>query len=83
MIGPPVLSRAEKVGKALAYLVAQLACIAGVVVLQILVFVFGWGLTPRSWWWILGVGVGGGVVLKVLGDAITKAQAAEKRAGTL
>jgi hypothetical protein len=78
-----MMTQAEKAGKALAYLVAQLACIAGVVVLQILTLIFGWGLTPRSWWWILGVGLGGGLVLKVIGDAISKAQAAERRAGTL
>ena len=77
------MTKGEQLGKALSYLVAQLACIAGVIVLQILVLIFGWGLTPKSWWWILGAGIGGGLVFKVLGDAINKAQQAERRAGTL
>jgi len=26
--------------------------------LTIAVMIFGWGLEPKSWWWILGGGVG-------------------------
>lgn len=26
--------------------------------LSILVMIYGWGLTPVSWWWIIGGGVG-------------------------
>lgn len=77
------MTKAEQMGKALAYLVAQLAVIGGVVLLQIAVLMYGWNLTPHSWWWILGAGWGGGLVLKVLGDVINKAQQAERRAGTL
>lgn len=77
------MTKAEQLGKALAYLVAQLAVIGGVVLLQIFVLIAGWGLQPQSWWVILGAGWGGGILLKVLGDVIAKAQQAERRAGTL
>ena len=77
------MTKAEQLGKTLAYLVAQLACIGAIVTLQILVLIYGWGLTPQSWWWIIGGGWGGWVVFKLLGDAIAKAQQAERRAGTL
>lgn len=26
-------------------------------VLQVLVLIYGWGLQPKSWWWIIGVGI--------------------------
>lgn len=36
------------------------------VLLQILVMQYGWGLSPRSWWWIIGGGVFGYTVLLAL-----------------
>ena len=32
-------------------------CLA--VALSILVMIHGWGLEPKSWWWIIGIGVFG------------------------
>ena len=32
-----------------------------VVGLSILVMIKGWGLEPKSWWWIIGVGVFGSI----------------------
>ena len=40
--------------------------------LQILIFVYGWNLTPHSWWWIIGGGVFGVVGLRVLHTYVEK-----------
>ena len=26
------------------------------VIFSILVMIYGWGLEPKSWWWIIGIG---------------------------
>ena len=31
--------------------------------LSVLVMIYGWGLHPRSWWWIIGAGVFGVTVI--------------------
>lgn len=36
--------------------------------MQILVLINGWGMRPQSWWWILGVGFFGNVVLVTIGE---------------
>lgn len=38
--------------------IAQVLLLAAGLGLSILVLILGWGLTPRSWWWILGGSVG-------------------------
>jgi len=53
-------------------LFALVAIVCLAVGLQILVFIFGWGLTPVSWWWIIGGGVVGFTLLRSLSDYITK-----------
>ena len=47
-----------------------LTCI--VVGLQILVMIFGWGLHPKSWWWVIGVGIFGSTAVRALIDAVMK-----------
>jgi len=37
-------------------LIASLGCIIAIA-LSVLVMIKGWGLEPKSWWWIIGVGV--------------------------
>lgn len=39
---------------------------------QIAVMIYGWGLTPRSWWWIIGVGYFGNIFLHFVVDRLKK-----------
>jgi len=39
-------------------------CLA--VALSILVLIHGWGLEPKSWWWIIGVGVFGQIMAQLI-----------------
>jgi hypothetical protein len=39
--------------------------------LTILVMIYGWGLEPKSWWWIIGGGIAGRILLGIL-EIITK-----------
>uniref|UniRef100_A0A6M3IS46 Uncharacterized protein n=1 Tax=viral metagenome TaxID=1070528 RepID=A0A6M3IS46_9ZZZZ len=39
-------------------------CIA--VGLSILVMIKGWGLEPKSWWWIIGVGIFGQIFAQLI-----------------
>jgi hypothetical protein len=34
--------------------------------LSILVMIKGWGIEPQSYWWIIGVGVGGQVLAQTI-----------------
>ena len=47
-----------------------MACL--VVALQIAVFIYGWGLRPQSWWWIIGGGIFGTTALRSLFDKLEK-----------
>ena len=54
--------------------VAALAALSLSVGLSVLTAIYGWGLTPRSWWWIVGAGVFGqlvasGILKKIIKDA--------------
>jgi len=51
---------------------SQLFLMSLAVALQIVVMMLGWGLHPQSWWWIIGGGVFGITVLRVLADHIDK-----------
>lgn len=44
-------------------LLALVAVLCAIVGLNVAVAVYGWGLEPRSWWWIVGGGVFGHAVL--------------------
>lgn len=54
----------------MAKFIATLAVLAALVGLSVLVMMYGWGLQPKSWWWIVGGGVFGNVFLKVIGDKV-------------
>lgn len=43
------------------------------IALGVAVSMYGWGLEPKSWWWIIGGGVAGRVVIEILG-VISKAE---------
>lgn len=60
----------EKKEMTLARFVAQSAVIALMVLCSILVNIYGWGLTPKSWWWIIGVGFFVFVVLRRMLDEL-------------
>jgi hypothetical protein len=48
-------------------------CLTAVAVgLGILVMMYGWGLHPRSWAWIVGGGVFANAVLRSVFDAVEK-----------
>lgn len=53
-------------------LFANLAVVALLVLCSIGVNVYGWGLTPRSWWWIIGVGLFVTVFIRVVWDEMEK-----------
>jgi len=53
-------------------IVAAIAIMSATVGLQVLVLMYGWGLTPRSWWWILGGGIVGTIVVRAIGERVYK-----------
>jgi hypothetical protein len=38
--------------------------------IQIATMMLGWGLQPKSWWWIVGAGFFGNVMVKILADKL-------------
>lgn len=51
-------------------LIALLTVLAVMVGLSVLTSIYGWGLTPKNWWWIIGVGLFGQIFMKLIGDAV-------------
>ena len=50
----------------LAKFIAMIALFFTGIAIGILVMIYGWGLEPKSWWWIIGGGIGlRGVVFAV------------------
>jgi len=37
------------------------------IVLGVFVMICGWGVEPKSWWWIIGGGIGARFVVEVVG----------------
>ena len=46
--------------------IAGLALFICAVGISILVMIYGWGLTPLSWWWIIGGGVGVKILIELM-----------------
>jgi len=46
----------NKLRRNLEKLLANVFVITLLVCMNIAVNIWGWGLRPRSWWWILGIG---------------------------
>lgn len=40
--------------------------------LQIMVMIYGWGLQPKNWWWIIGVGLILPPIVKWIAEKIIK-----------
>ena len=55
-------------------LLAILFVVALSVGASICVMMFGWGMTPKNWWWIVGVGLFGQTVLTSLMQALVKTE---------
>ena len=55
-------------------IIALLFTLGCVIALGIAVMIYGWGLHPRSWWWIIGGGIFGQVFLRIIGEIITKSE---------
>ncbi len=36
------------------------------IIIGICTLIYGWGLEPKSWWWIIGAGVFGRIITEVL-----------------
>lgn len=54
--------------RVLAIMFVLCLCVAS----SICVMMFGWGMTPKNWWWIIGVGVFGQTVLSSLAQKVMK-----------
>ena len=54
-----------------------LVCIA--VALQICIMIFGWGLHPQSWWWLVGGGVFGVTAVRALSNKLDKEPVVEPK----
>lgn len=50
--------------------IALFSVMALAIASSVLVMIYGWGLTPKSWWWIIGVGLFGQMVIRVLLDRL-------------
>jgi len=55
-------------------IIALLFTLGCTIALGIAVMIYGWGLHPRSWWWIIGGGIFGQVFLRIIGEIITKSE---------
>jgi hypothetical protein len=50
-----------------------LACWYAIAILmQIGVMIYGWGLEPQSWWWIIGIGFFGLFGHLIIGSKLTE-----------
>lgn len=48
--------------EAFGRIMLMLIGMAGLIWVNIMVMIHGWGIEPQSWWWIIGASVVGGVV---------------------
>lgn len=53
-----------------AKLLANVFCLALIVLISILTMIYGWGLTPKSWWWIIGCGFFAALFIRLVADKI-------------
>lgn len=47
-------------------LVVVIFGVAVSITLSILVMIHGWGLEPKSYWWIIGIGFGGQIFAQII-----------------
>jgi len=65
----------EFVSKVLAYVFLGALAVAN----WVCVFTFGFGLEVHSWWWLIGCGIVGAVVLKTIADVLDKETRGERK----
>lgn len=53
-------------------LIAATTVITLLVAIQVSVMIYGWGLTPQNWGWIIGVGLFGNVFMTAVGNKVMK-----------
>ncbi len=63
---PKLMEEKEMNKNPLSKILAYLFLLTCAVTLSILIMIHGWGLTPKSWWWIIGGGVVGHSVIQGL-----------------
>lgn len=51
---------------AIRRILVGLFALATAITFNVLVMQYGWGLEPRSWGWIIGVGLSGNMVAQIL-----------------
>ncbi len=56
-------------------LLALLFAMSASVALAVLVAIYGWGLEPQSWWWIIGGGVFGQLFVRYVVSRVELPQA--------
>jgi hypothetical protein len=66
-----------------SYVTALFFLICCSVALQILVLIHGWGLEPKSWWWIIGGGIFLMVFLRALMEKIDRDYIARHKRGRI
>jgi predicted membrane protein len=54
--------------KDLNKLVANIAMLAVILSMEAAAMIYGWGLKPRSWWWIIGIGFFANIGVRILSD---------------
>lgn len=54
----------------LSNFIALIFVLAVMVATSILVNIYGWGLQPKNWWWIIGVGLFWNVFARFIGDKV-------------
>jgi hypothetical protein len=55
----------------LSKIISMLTLIVLSVALGVLTLIHGWGLHPQNWYWIVGVGVGGQILVQIIMSAIS------------
>jgi hypothetical protein len=58
--------------KILLQIVSLVTLMVGMITLEILVLMYGWGLEPKSWAWIIVGGVFAQIGLRIVAEAIKK-----------
>ncbi len=59
----------------LAKIVVNIFGFVLLMILSIVVMIYGWGLEPKSWFWIIGVGIISRIILELM---MTAAKIGEK-----
>ena len=55
-----------------AKFIAMMSLFAAGVAIGVLTMIHGWGLEPKSWWWIIGAGIGMRFIALVMEQVVKK-----------